>query len=124
MKIYNRREFLKLPDGSTVYHEGKPWFFGDIEIKQETWTNTNDWLYQYFGSVAADSRTDEDESDLLDDMRSTGASYPLDTSWDRNGMYDEDSLFLVYEPEDLDVLIKALSEARGEVIEDNNNARR
>lgn len=107
MKIYTRKDFLELPNG-TVYHEGEPWAFGDIQIKHETWKN--DWLYQSFGWIEA--QNSNEATDRLYEMQETGVSYPLDTSWSRNGLFEEESIFLVYEPDDIDTMIESLKKAK------------
>ncbi len=104
MRIYNRTEFMKLPEG-TLYAKGQPWYFGDICVKGETvvWDGVNgDWYVHSFNWV--DSDDTGVAIDRLNEMKDNGASYPMQDSICRDGMFDNDDLFLVYEQDDLERL--------------------
>lgn len=98
MRIYRRAEFLKLPEG-TIYAKGKPWHFGRFRVKFDTSESGNDWWSLDPCWVAA--IRGDDAFDRLDEMLEKGASYPMQDAIDRDGLYDEDALFLVFEPADL-----------------------
>lgn len=97
MKIFNRTEFLQLPTG-VLYriqrtHESS---FEEIEIKGDN-CGTNDFACMQFGY----SR-DSDETDMWLD---SNISRPIKTDYyGRDGCFDDDALFLVYETWDLEQL--------------------
>lgn len=101
MRIYNRTDFMKLPAG-TIYCKGKPWLWGQISIKGET-TAHNDFLEMDLATFDNDSS--EDWMNKQEDMLRNGASYPLtDDYYGRDGCFDNDDIFLVYETGDLQTL--------------------
>lgn len=100
MKIYRRAAFLALPAG-TIYAKGKPWCFEDLSVKGETWMN--DFLTM--GLVWIESGGSTETVDRLEEMIDSGASYPMETDgFGRDGCFDNDDLFLVYEKADLEAL--------------------
>lgn len=105
MKIYRRKEFLALPNG-ILFCEGEMCVFGPPEVKTHTYDND-------FVSACLNDIDFHDVGDLYDkytEMLNTGKSYPLDLdSTTRNGLFEEDALFLVYEAEDIKALIAFLS---------------
>ena len=96
MRVYNRKDFLALPEG-TLFCQGEPWAFSGIQVKGETWGN--DFLERSFDWVDADDSGDA--SLKLEEMLQTGASYPMGTGYGRDGMFNEDAVFLVHETADL-----------------------
>lgn len=107
MKIINRKEFLAMPSG-TVYAKFTPAdFFGDMCVKHDTWTN--DWIYQTLNDF--DNWHNSAERYIrIDDMVGNGVSYPLlyDSS-SRDGFFDEDQLFAIWEKEDIVKLVNLLN---------------
>lgn len=97
MKIFRRDEFLELPEG-TVYCKGKEWWFQGLEFKHER-AGKNDW-YAASPNWVEGSGTEEC-LDRLEEMLETGASYPMQTSICRDGLFDDDAIFLVLEKADL-----------------------
>jgi hypothetical protein len=114
MRIYTRREFLKLPEG-TVYASGKEWYFEGPKIKGKTiWfddieNDIHDFYEQDFNWV--EGKDSGECFDRLADMLATGSSYPMQNSICRDGMFDPDDLFLVYEKADLEILKAYIEEA-------------
>lgn len=114
MKILNRKQFLALPEG-VLYISGTPWAFGNLHIKGRTselfGKPYNDWYEIDLTYI------EHEESgqyfDKLQEMRDTGKSYPLEISQTRNGLFDEDELFLVYEKADLLLLMNELAQCKG-----------
>jgi hypothetical protein len=101
MRIYNRAAFLLLPAG-TMYCQGKPWMFDGICIKGDNIDHDgvpNDWTY--LSPEWIESEGDSDQWMKLQEMVDVGASYPMATSYGRDGRFDNDDLFLVFEPDDL-----------------------
>lgn len=113
MRIVNRKEFLSMPSG-TVYSHYVPQVADGLMVKYETLTN--DWVYQdLLFNVAGE--TSEEASDTLTKAEENGASFRLDLHCgSRDGMYDDNQLFMVYEKEDVKRLIKKLIEAALEVL--------
>lgn len=101
MRIYNRTDFMKLPAG-TIYCKGQPWYWGQISIKGET-TQFNDFIEMDLATF--DNDGSGDWVDKQEDMLKNGASYPLtDDYYGRDGCFDDNDIFLVYEAGDLQIL--------------------
>ncbi len=101
MRVYNRKDFLALPAG-TLYCAGVEWAFNELGVKGDTWP-PNDFIKLGLQWVEAQGSTEA--TDRLDAMLKTGASFPLQQSYGRDGGFDQDEVYLVYEPADLDALI-------------------
>lgn len=106
MRIVNRKEFLALPS-MTLYSKYAPCYFEDLQIKGETWPH--DFLtHQVADAIKCTSS--ENFSDKLFCAQETGCSLEMDwTCWGRDGCFDEDQLFAVWETDDLKGLIGMLS---------------
>ena len=103
MYIANRKTFLEMPEG-TVFAKYQPCIFGELMVKGETWSN--DFLYQSFGWI----ETDEEPFIVLSKMeKSQVVRCPVDTSMRRDGLFDEDQLFAIYETEDIKAIINTLT---------------
>lgn len=100
MRIYNRDEFLKLPAG-TIFAKGKPQYFESLSVKADSMPN--DFIYRQL--VWFESHGDTgDEFDLgrrFNAMVENGASFRMEQSYGRDGCFDDEDLFLVYESADL-----------------------
>lgn len=106
MKVYRLEEFRKLPEG-TLFCEAEPWVFGTLHVKGETWES--DFILRDLQSIEA-----EDSGQWgarLDEMLETGASYPINNAYGRDGTFNDKALFLVYETEDLLELRRVIDEA-------------
>ncbi len=96
MRVVNRKAFLALPEG-TIYCKGEEWVFEGLCIKERN-SGENDW-YEYDPAWI-----DEDSStcfDSLSEMLESGASRPMQDTICRDGCYDDDAIFLVFERGDL-----------------------
>jgi hypothetical protein len=108
MRLYNRKDFLNLPSG-TIYAKGKKWYFGGLNIKGETLGN--DWAYLEPCWISA---CNSGEADCrFEQMLEKGLSYPGEDAFGRDGYFDNDDIFLVFESPDLKELIKFLISAIG-----------
>ena len=96
MRIYRRKEFLALPPG-TIYAKGKPWYFDGINVKADSLGN--DWVC--LSPMWIEARDDDEQSARLDEMLEAGASYPMASSYGRDGCFDDEEIFLVLEAADL-----------------------
>lgn len=99
MRVVNRETFLKLPAG-TVYAKGVPWSFNSLCFKGESLGN--DW---YEHDPAWVEANDSGEAfDRLERMLHQGASYPMEDAEGRDGLFDADAIFLIFEKADLEKL--------------------
>jgi len=99
MKVLNRTDFLGMPAG-TIYAKGVQWAFGGVSIKGETLGN--DWVCLDPAWVSA--HDSGDAVGRLEEMLEQGASYPGEDAWGRDGCFDADAVFLVFERADLEEL--------------------
>lgn len=106
MRVYRRDEFMKLPEG-TLYAKGKPWHFGELSVKGETWETD----FTLRSLVNIESEDSGQWADRLFAMLDGGANYPLDPDYGRDGCFDKDDLFLVYEKADLEELQRVIAGA-------------
>jgi hypothetical protein len=96
MRIVDRKMFLSLPAG-TIYCKGVKWAFDSLSIKDDSLAN--DWFYL---DPAWPSAHDSGEAvDLLEQSLETGASFLGEDSTGRDGCFDEDAVFLIFEVPDL-----------------------
>jgi hypothetical protein len=101
MKIINKTEFYKLPSG-TLYNDFTPYDFMGLKIKLETLENDNyepiDFMYQeIIGNV------EQKCEDVLSEKFKIDYNEP-----DRDGMYEEDQMFAIYDQKDVKMLIHKL----------------
>lgn len=115
MKLLTRAQFLELPAG-VIYCQGKPIYFGGPAVKGDTVRESRDgegegvdWWSRNLEMWDFDS-TEQMSADF--DKMLTGATYPLNASETRDGCFEADELFLVYEPADLDALQAVIDAAR------------
>ena len=103
MKIFNRKEFLQQPAGILYRQRNSNSSFGNIEIKGGN-CGTNDFACMNFGAAK-----DEDETDMWLD---SSISRPIQLDYyGRDGCFDDDALFLVYETWDLEQLRDIINQA-------------
>lgn len=99
LKVINRTEFLKEPKG-TFYCKGKEWYFDNLYIKGDTIepedTFPGDWYHFDFCSPNSNSIFQHYEAALEFKI-----SYEPQEIESRDGLFDLDDLFIVFEKEDL-----------------------
>jgi hypothetical protein len=113
MRILNKKDFLKLPE-QTLFSYYAPGNFRELNIKLDT-VRENDFLDDsIIGAV--DAVSTGDLFDKLDVMSELGGSAPMDfEQTDREGLYENEQLYAVYEKEDVEKLIARLQKTlRGE----------
>ena len=105
MKIVDRKTFLTLPEG-TIYSYYVPQISNGLMVKQETLSD--DWIYQdLLFEVYGDSSNDVMQ--LLTQAEEHGTSFRLDLDCGtRDGMFDNEQMFMVYEKEDITRLVNKL----------------
>ena len=105
MRVHNRQDFMKLPAGA-AFAKGKPWFFDGLQFKGDTIQNDRgeniDWYVLDLTWV--DGQNSGECFTRLDEMLDEGKSYPVQNSICRDGCFDDEDLFLVFERDDLELL--------------------
>ena len=101
MKVVNRKEFLAMPAG-TLYTEFEPCCVNGLAIKHDTLDNGDDWFYtELIASSAA--------CDGLVEMND-GKELLYSSNWQgRDGAFDQDQLFIVYSPADIQAFADTLA---------------
>ena len=106
MKIVDREAFLKLPAG-TVYQTYEPCIFGHLCIKGNSLLG-KDW-YTVDTSCCVECLSYDEMPDILEKAFRDGSSVDLDLDIEsRDGMYNLDQLFAVWEAKDVSALIERL----------------
>lgn len=105
MRIVNKQEFYTLPSG-TLYSEYRPCHFNGLMIKLDTCYHSEnndpfDFLYiDLIGSVKAESS--DEEADILHAREKDGKSFAMEFDCSaRDGLYEDDALYAIYEVEDI-----------------------
>lgn len=107
MKIVDLVTFRALPAG-TLFSKYVPCYFEALTIKGETWEY--DFLTQQIADAIACTGSD-DFSAKLDHAQFTGASLTMDFDCQgRDGCFDKEQLFAVWERADVEALITRLQE--------------
>ena len=96
---------MKLPEG-TIFSSGERYDFFNLLVKGESWEVD----FTESDLIDIDSFSSEERYDRLVEMDEKGCSYPMNRSYRRDGLFDDEMIYLVYEKEDLEYLIKVLSE--------------
>ena len=106
MKILNLEEFRAMPEG-TVFMKYEPCVFEDLQVKGETWeTDFTAANITYW----PDCTGSEDFSDKLFLAQEEGRSVLLDFDcYGRDGCFDKNQLFAVYDKRDIETLIYKLN---------------
>ncbi len=108
MKIVNRAAFLALPAG-TLFSKYQPCVFGDLCVKGETIGESVDFFYQ---TITDAIDTGIYVETVLHHAEKDGSSLAMDFNCqDRDGMFDDDQLYAVWEREDVTGLITRLQTA-------------
>lgn len=98
MKIYKRDEFLKLPEG-TVFHKAQEdsYCFGTLSFKGQSL----EYDFYCLDTGWIDGEDSTECFDRLEEMITNKASYPMQCCESRDGLFEENAIFLVYEKDDL-----------------------
>ncbi len=108
MRIVNLTEFRTLPE-YTLYSKFTPDVFGDIETKYETW----EFDFLCANLIDFQGSTSSDEYSRLLDSCVAGKSIDLDFEHaGRDGMFDKEQLFAIFENKDIDALIEHLKKCK------------
>lgn len=115
MKIVDRKTFLDLPEGTVFFRMKDNGFeFDRMAIKTSGRSDTNDFMYLEFNHLwpaETDARPIVHTGDVVQFYRDLkeGESFKLDFETDtRDGLFDEDARFMVFEQTDVGALIARL----------------
>jgi hypothetical protein len=101
LKIVTLEEFRRLPEG-TLFMKYEPCVFEGLQAKGETWEH--DFLCENI-TYWPDCTGSDDFSDKLTLAQETGESILMNfDSSGRDGCFDDDQLFAVYDKRDIEML--------------------
>lgn len=107
MKIVNRKTFLAMPAG-TVYSKYAPCYMEEMSIKGDTTPNGGDWYDQDIAGALDDGG---DEFSEACRRMEQGGSVPMAFDVEcRDGCFEDDQLFAVWETTDVLALIARLTQ--------------
>lgn len=109
MRIITRREFMEMPAG-TVFSYYQPCIFTDLHIKD---SGKDEWSPDFLTSslIGAIDCQNSDEFIAKCDQMEKGASVEVDfESTGREGRFDDELKYAIYEPVDVQKLINRLQE--------------
>jgi hypothetical protein len=111
MKIVDYDTFVKMPQG-TIYSTYSPCNFGDIYCLEEVINDGSDWFLSRMINNPDDNC---DIQKCCTDMEN-GVSIDADFHcWERDGMFDYDRKFLVYETKDIEMFIEKLQDCLNKI---------
>jgi hypothetical protein len=106
-----RQEFLRLPTGTLFSPMLQKWVFGELSVKGETLDLGNEvGDFLELGLNWIDGTDTGEVCDRLDAMLAdSSVSYPLQSAYGREGLFDNDMVYLVYEKADVAALMAELT---------------
>ncbi len=102
MIVYSKKDFLTLPKG-TIFCKGVQWTFDNLSVKGESFNNFSDFLCTDLCWI--ESEGSHECFEFLEDSLKNGTSYEMNKSNARDGTFDSNEIFLVFEKADLEHLI-------------------
>ncbi len=109
MKIVDRTAFMAMPAG-TVFAKYKPCYFEELSIKEDS--TESDFYVQDLIPMFVSNGGSEDWFDTLQAAEDGTPTPPLDYNLiGRDGCFDADQLFAVFERHDVEALIARLNVA-------------
>lgn len=105
MRIVNRKTFLAMPEETVFAKYATLGSLGEICIKGESYAN--DYWYQPLANSVDANNT----GDFIDTMAAAEQGTPFKLDLDcqsRDGLFEEDQRFVVWEPEDVKQLVERL----------------
>lgn len=106
MRVVDRKTFLTLPAG-TIYCKGDRWAFEGLCIKGDSLEN--DWTY--LDPAWASARDSGEAADLLECSLEAGSSFNCEDAYGRDGFFDSENIFLIFEKADLLFLRSLIDQA-------------
>ena len=121
MKVINRRDFIKLK-APVLFSEFEPCVFGPLSIKYQSYefdSGGNDYCDVTINS-AIKSESSFDFSNKCFDMEEKNISVDVDLETaTRDGMFNYDQMYAIWENKDIDKLISKLKECKQQVKNEN-----
>jgi len=109
MRLVTQTELMKLPEGALYARLYRPWVFADLCIKGDN-VGSKDFYERSLNWVDAnDSLEAVDRLDAM--MEDSTLSFPVAQAYQREGLYEQDAHYLVYELEDVKLLVGELRQA-------------
>ena len=111
MRIVDLKTFRSLPEG-VVFMKFRPNVFGELSIKGETWE------YDFLYADLTKNILCEGYSEKFEILHKAESDQSLSVKLDfdcysRDGCFEDDQLFAVYEQSDIDGLIGSLKKCKG-----------
>lgn len=106
MKIVNRSDFLKLPDGIVYSDYRSHGMISGLYIKHDTWAV--DWIYRdLIDSVECNGCGER--VDIFIEAERNGGTFKMDLQcYDRDGRFETEQYFVIYDKSDVENLIEKL----------------
>lgn len=110
MKIVNRKTFLELPSGIVYSRYQSLGSLSSLEVKESSGgVLGNDWVYTNLIS-SVECNDSGEFSEIMMAAEESGSEFKLDVECgERDGFFEEDELFAVYDRDDLAKLHKRIS---------------
>ena len=113
MKIVKRKEFLSLP-ANTLFSKYSPCYFRSLEIKGDSLCSNDFFTNELASSIHCDGS--DQMVEILSDAEKTGKSIEIDLDTEgRDGLFDDEQLFAIWETKDIEKLIIKLEECKSAV---------
>lgn len=112
MKIVNWLGFAALPENTMYAKLDHSVDFGEVRIKGKTILNDNSNPIDYFYSEflhEPESNDSIEAMDILEDGAESGESFPLEECLCRDGCFDLDQKYAIYEQKDINMIQKCIS---------------
>jgi len=101
MKIYNKKDFLKLD--TCLFCSGSEWVFHSICLKADTLTDNEGIGVDFYYLPLCDINANDSNElfDSYEEMLQQGMSKKMNEHLHRDGRFDDNDIFLVFEIMDL-----------------------
>ena len=120
MRIVDLQTLRTMPEG-VLFQKYDPCYFGSMSIFGGAYDS--DFLSCEFGSGPIECNSSEQFVDRCDDMAERSASYPVDLDkYGRDGCFEPDQLFAIWESADVRALIAKLEAALAQGIDAHSGA--
>jgi hypothetical protein len=111
MKIVNLQQFLAMPN-ETLFSKYEPCFFHNLSIKTENCGKRDFFVQQLVDAIECGGS--DDFFNKLEEAQINGVSLKMDFDCGgRDGCFEDDQLFAVWEKEDIEALINRLQKCIG-----------
>jgi hypothetical protein len=105
MRIVSRRELMAMEPGVLFAQVLKDGQYGELRIYGGSF-GSNDFTERLIATPEFDDCGELWQRE--EDMRANGASYPVDTAYGRDGLFDDNIRYLVYDEADIVSIVRDL----------------